>query len=172
MNRIVHIASTVATGADEPVTLQEFKDYAKHEWTGSDPWEVVEDALDTSFLLTAREIVEKHIRQNVVVRDLVVKMQVDQDDFPLPMGEVIGAVTLTDGDGNAIDSFEQFGNRIENLCAGKYIFSYQSGMSEVPETIKTAIKAQALFLYDNRLSTEMAPMAKAYLTGHICYDYY
>lgn len=173
MTRILSLSQTLVEDAPEPVTLQQFKDYAKHEWAGSTAWEIVENSLDTLLIKAAREIVEGHIRQNIVKKDVTCTIRVS-DEFAVPMGEVIGDITVTDNDDNEVTGFTTYGTANKTICglAGVFKLSYQSGMAVVPESVATAIKAQALFMYDNRLSGEVAPMAKAYLMGHINYDHY
>lgn len=171
--KIISLKAVLAEGATEPVTLQEFKNFARHEWSGTTEWEVVEDSIDTSLLKAAREVCETFIRQNIVVKDVTCTAELE-DFFPVPGGEVIGTITVTDTSNNPITGFEVLGDagaQIRGL-QGLYKLSYQSGMSAPMEAIKTAIKIQALFMYDNRTSQELAEQAKAWLNGFINYDHY
>jgi hypothetical protein len=173
MNNIIDITSALSITADEPVTLAEFKAYAKHEWTDVSDWEIAENTIDTDLLIAAREIVENHIRQNIVLRDLVVTACLDSV-FALPGGEVNGTVTYEDTDGNVIEPVSELGTtrRVINGLCGEVVISYQSGMATVPNALKTAIKAQALFMYDNRLINDLAPTLETYLKGFVNYDHY
>lgn len=170
---IYNISQTLAATAIEPVTLADFKSWARLEYADAAEWEVLENDINDNLIVAAREICENHIRQNIVLKDVIAWVEL-YDFFPVPYGEVQGTIAIEDTDANAVTSFTTLGtgNAQIRTLAGTYKLTYQSGMTTVPEAIKSAIKAQALHMYDNRTTGDVSQKAKEYLKGFINFDHY
>lgn len=99
---------------------------------------------------------EHYIRRNIVKTDYEVNVSI-YDSFVLPGGEIDGTVTVEDQDGNAVTGWTFTGNEV---CGkyGVYKLTYTC-LAIDDDLIKTAIKQQALYMYDNRFSSLITPMA-------------
>ena len=172
MNRIISLRQTESDDKVEPIVIEDFKPFAKQEWTSETAWGQAENDIDTSLLISARQVIESYIRQNITSKDIVCTVDLSED-FAVPNGEVIGSVIVTDLDGSVqTATFYGGANKVIYGLNGRFILTYKSGMQNVPELIKTAIKVQALFMYDNRLSGEISPQALTYLNGFVNYENY
>lgn len=152
----------------EPVTLQEVKDYAKIDYDD-------DDTLITALITEAREQLEKYTGLAFIIKTMTCQLQNDCGDIEIPYGPIYGELDptlITDYDGNEI-SIQTYGldylsirtkaSFIQIICS--------TGFEDCPESLKTAIKAQVFFMYENRgerLSFDNASTVRVYNVDYIC----
>ena len=143
----------------EPVSLNDLKEWAKVDNSA-------DDGILTALIIAAREMCEKYTGVNFVARTVTAHVNNFNGGIYLPYGPVGTITGLYDDDGNTID-YEVRGTEFKAVTSPRTAFKaiYTGGYSTTPEAFKTAIKAQALFLYENRGETElkMSPIAQAIL---------
>lgn len=155
-------ATDVDNDADviEPVTLEAQKLFMKMDSDTTD------DALITALIRAARRMCENFTNTNCFARTVTCTLNNDNGGTYLPYGPVRGDVTGTDEEGNSI-SVTTSGTKWKQLIspAGLVNLSYTGGYVDCPDDFITAIKAQCLFLYENRGdgTTGMSPIAKMIL---------
>jgi hypothetical protein len=139
----------------EPVSLSELKEFAKV--SGS-----TDDAILTALISAAREICELYIGQSLVQREITAWFNNYNGGTYLPYGP-IGTITgFFNHEDEAIDcevQGTQFKQVLSPFMPLKAI--YQGGYADCPENFKTAIKCQALYLFENRGDSQeaMSPIA-------------
>lgn len=143
----------------EPVQLSEMKEYAKVENS-------LDDGLLTALISSAREICEKYTGVSMVQREITAWFNNGNGGIYLPYGP-IGTITgLYDNDGNEVD-YEVKGTEWKQILSPIMSLKaiYQGGAATCPEVFKTAIKAQVLFMYENRGDSAefMSPIAQMIL---------
>lgn len=156
-NQILDVQRAVVV--TEPVTLNELK-----EWTKVD--NSADDAILTALISAAREMCEKYTGVNFVARTVTAHINNFNGGVYLPYGPV-GAITdLYDEDNNVIE-YEVRGSDFKAITSPRTTFKsiYTGGYTTLPENLKTAVKAQALFLFENRGDSPLniSPIAKAIL---------
>lgn len=143
----------------EPVTLNELKDWAKVDGSA-------EDAILTALIIAAREMCEKYSNINFVQRQVTAILNNVNGGTYLPYGPVGTITGLYDEDNNSIE-YEVRGVDFKAVTSPKTTFKaiYLGGHTSLPETLKSAVKAQALFLFENRGESDfkISPVAKALL---------
>jgi len=149
----------------EPVTLNELKEWAKVDGSA-------DDAILTALIIAAREMCEKYTVVNFVQRQVTVLFNNVNGGTYLPYGPVGTITGVYDEDNNSIDYVAkgvEFKSIISPRATLKAI--YQAGYNPTPEIFKIAIKAQALFLFENRgdetssifFTYTLSPVVKAIL---------
>ncbi len=149
INAVLDVQETTSVYGyeSEPVTLEETKTYCKIDFDE-------EDSLISAFITAARENLEKYLGISIIQKRIICILQNDCGGIELPYGPIYGDI-----DTSLITDFD--GNVVEVVISGldyKYIVDpinwvqliYDAGFVIVPETIKTAIKAQVFFYYENR----------------------
>lgn len=148
-----------AAVGSEPVSLNDLKEWAKVDNSA-------DDGILTALIIAAREMCEKYTGVNFVARTVTAHVNNFNGGVYLPYGPVGTITGLYDDDGGTID-YEVRGTEFKAVTSPRTAFKavYTGGYSTTPEVFKTAIKAQALFLYENRGETElkMSPIAQALL---------
>lgn len=133
----------------EPVTVTEFKNYAKID-TGS-----LDDAIIADLIVTAREQIEDYLGMSIINRTVTTILNNSCGGIFLPYCPFISMIYVKDSDDNIIDTdnytisgmlfpqlIEPWDDRIK--------LSYTAGYGIPPKKIITAIKQQTFFLYQNR----------------------
>lgn len=141
-------------GLTEPVTRAEAKLWAKIETSDDDD---IVDALITA----ARQICEQFSGIGFIQREIVASIENNNGGFFLPYGPVEGDPEATDEYGNEVTPTYNMGQVQDPY--GKLVVTYQGGHETLPQNLKTALKAQFLFLYENRGESGIAPTAKTIL---------
>lgn len=158
-------AATSGLPGAEPVTLQEVLDYCKID-TG------IEDDIITDLIITAREQCEDYTGLSIVPRTVTALVNNACGALYLPYGPVISVSSVTDAENVVIDTdnYELQGfyfPRIISPVDCGLTFVYTAGYGIAPEKIKTAIKQQVFFLYENRgeknVETTLSAQAKSTL---------
>ena len=156
-NQIIDVQR--ASVVTEPVTLNELKEWVKVD--GSE-----EDAILTALIIAAREMCEKYTGVNFVQRQVTVLFNNVNGGTYLPYGPVGSITGVYDTDGNSIDYVAQ-GVDFKAVMSPRSTLKaiYSGGYSVLPESLKTAIKSQALFLFENRGENNftISPVAKSIL---------
>lgn len=133
-----------ASVVTEPVSLSEMKEYAKIENSN-------DDGLVTALIISAREICEKYTGVSMVQRQITAWFNNCNGGIYLPYGPVGTITGVYDLEGNVVD-YEVQGSEYKQILTPKMALKavYQGGAATCPEVFKTAIKAQVLFMYENR----------------------
>lgn len=156
-NPVLDIDNNAAVA--EPVTLQGAKLWAKIDLD-------TDDDIITALITAARKMCEDYCNINFVARVVTATVDNSNGGVYLPCGP-IGTITgVTDIDGNTIDSdaYRITGSQFKQIIYPRYAWLqvvYTGGYSVLPEILKTAIKAQVLYLNENRGegATGMSPVA-------------
>ena len=128
----------------ESVTLNELKEYCKI--TNSS-----DDALLTALITAAREVCENYTNRSFGERSMVAWINNFNGGTFLPFGPVIEITKVEDLDGNEITDYKTQGSHFVQIREPRMVLKveYQAGET-ITDLFKTAIKAQALFMYENR----------------------
>jgi hypothetical protein len=156
----------------EPVTLAEFKSYA--HITYSD-----DDTVLTAILKSARIALENFTGKSFGTKTIQIALGTSGRGINLPKGPVNaiegtieylagGCCGYAAGWEEYTGQYQIFGTR---FCApeGDYKFSYTTAWT-LPEDVKTAIKEQALWMWENRNSdkaSNIAPLAKTLVFPYV-----
>ena len=138
-NAVLYVAPFPA-GETEPVTLQQAKDWGKIE-------QDVDDDIVTALITAARRICERYSSIGFINREVTAIINNANGGFFLPYGPVTVDPTATDELGDDQD-IEYRLNQVQTL--GQFTVNYQAGYSVLPDDLMTALKAQFLYLYQNR----------------------
>ena len=125
----------------EPVTLAEAKYWGKIEQDS-------DDDIITALITAARRMCEQFSGIGFITRTIEAGINNSNGGFALPYGPITAGPSAVDTDGNTLDLIYNLG-QIESP-SGRMVVTYTAGHSSLPEELKTALKAQFLFLYQNR----------------------
>jgi hypothetical protein len=134
---------------DEPVTLQEVKDYAKIDFDD-------DDVLLEQLIVASRIQLETLTGLSFVPKDITVQLKNQCSGIEIPYGPIEGDLDptlITDRDGNVIEiETEGLGGFLSiRTCLDFVQIIYSAGyVGTLPEDLKTALKGQVFFLYQNR----------------------
>jgi uncharacterized phiE125 gp8 family phage protein len=164
----------------EPLSLTEFKSYAKIDFTDDDTM------ISVMIIPSARQTLEKYLGCSLIPREVQAQLENGCGGIELPYGPINGDVTLIDKDGNSFDvsNIDIRGNMFKSIyrpwtcwLQATYDAGYvslataaTSGGWAIPEPIVNAIAAQAFFLYENRgerLSYAAAGV-RDYTASYVC----
>lgn len=154
---------TTESGIDEPVTVQEAKDFMRLEGFVDVDESTTEslsnfssdDSFISSLITAARKRAEKFLGVSIVFHTWKVLLTNNAGDIELPFGPVQEFTSLTTKDGTAYDEdnikLRGFDFQIlESPTCEKLIAIYDAGYEDVPEEIVLAIKQMVWFWYANR----------------------
>lgn len=157
---------------DEPVTLQEMKDYLRLEGfvdTDESTTESLsdfsfDDTLITNMIIAARRTAEDYCGISIVYhrwKDIVTN---GAGDIEIRMGPVRGFVSMFEKDLTAVgaDSYDILGfnfMEIETTFTEKRIIIYDAGYEDVPKMICLAIKQMVAHWYENRVIGDAPKLA-------------
>lgn len=157
-NQILDVENALWGGA-ELFTAGEFKtDYAKIDVS-------TETNLISSLIVTARLMCEQYIGVNFIARTVVATINNNNGGTYLPYGPVGAITSVTDIDGNVIttDGYKLLGSQFKKVLwpLQELIVTYTGGYTTCPDHLITAVKAQTLFLFENRgdSTVSMSPQA-------------
>lgn len=145
-NLVLDIQDVTSSESPEPVTLEEAKLYCRIDFN-------TEDALITSMIQTARLKLEKYTGLSFKPKMLKVLLNNGMGGIDLPYGPITGDVAVLDSDDQLVASATTKGfdyKTLETPADNGLTVSYQCGFAVLPETLKTAIKAQVLYMYEHR----------------------
>lgn len=133
----------------EPVTVAEFKNYAKID-TGS-----LEDTIIEELITTAREQCEDYLGVSIVARTVTALLNNSCGGIFLPYCPRISIISVKDSEGEdiATDDYTISGMYFPQLREPwdeRITVSYTAGYGIPPKRIKSAILQQTFFLYENR----------------------
>lgn len=140
----------------EPVDTNELKAWGKIE-------QDEDDDIITALGIAARQVCEQFSGLGFFSRTVTARIENANGGFGLPYGPVTNTPTATDVDGNSVTLTYNLGQIQEPF--GKLIVSYTGGYATLPENLKTALKAQFLYMYENRgeSNTGISPVAEMIL---------
>lgn len=158
-NQVLDVDNTAAVSA-ELFSVNQFKAfYGKID--NSD-----EDSLIESLIIAARRMCEQYVGMNFKARTVVATINNLNGGTYLPYGPVGTVASVTDIDGNAIESgnYKITGSQFKQIqwpTSDYLVVTYTGGYADCPNELLTAVKAQVLFLYENRgdSSVSMSPQA-------------
>lgn len=155
MYNVVLNVQPFPSGEIEPVTLQQAKDWGKIE-------QDADDDIVTALITAARRICERYSCIGFINRTVTAVINNANGGFFLPYGPVTGTPSATDEFDNAIDIEYRLG-QVQTL--GQLTITYEAGYAELPDDLMTALKAQFLFMYENRGegTQSISPVAKMIL---------
>ncbi|WP_343702697.1 phage head-tail connector protein [Chitinophaga sp.] len=136
---------------DEPVTLQEAKDFLKISYSD-------EDALIEGLIMASRQLLEKLLNISIATKTLKATFTHD-GCYPYqipygPVGNITEAKFQYDAEDGSItttdytligEDFKEFKGR-----AGYWVVTYDAGYTETPEALKQGILKQVAWMYENR----------------------
>lgn len=150
-----------AVVASELFTVNEFRtQYGKIDT-------VEEDDLISALIVTARRMCEQYVGVNFIARTVTSVVNNFNGGAYLPYGPVGTISSVTDIDGNVIDTtgYKMLGTQFKKVLwpLQDLIFTYTAGYPQgtCPAELITAVKTQTLFLFENRgdSSVGMSPQA-------------
>ncbi len=141
-------------------TVQQWKDeYGKVDTTE-------ENALISSLITSAQRQCEQYIGVNFSARTVIATLNNGNGGAYLPYGPIGAVTSVTDIDGNVIDpttGYKLLGSQFKKLLwpLGTVVMTYTGGYVVCPDELINAVKAQVLFLYENRGDSQvgMSPVA-------------
>ncbi len=164
----------------EPITVQQFKDYAKID-TGS-----IDDAIISEMITAAREQCEDYAGVSIIARSVTALLNNSCGGIYLPYCPFISLTSITDSNGDAIvtDNYKLSNKYNSSLYFPQLVspadscvtLVYTAGYGIAPAKFILAIKQQTFFLYENRgelaligrsgqeADVTMSPQAKATLS--------
>ena len=155
--------TTESNVPDEPVTLQEMKDYLRLEGfvdidestTESISYFLFDDTLIQNMITAARRKAEDYCGISIVFHTWQVLFKNEAGDFELPYGPVQEIISVTDADDNVLDtdSYDFRGLNFKHLVSPKQDYltvEYDAGYEDCPEGIRLAIKQMVAYWYDKR----------------------
>lgn len=128
------------SGETEPVTLQQAKDWGKIE-------QDADDDIITALITAARRICERYLDIGFINREVTATINNANGGFFLPYGPVTGTPTAIDDYDNDLAIEYRLG-QLQTL--GQMTVTYDAGYAVLPDDLMAALKAQFLFLYENR----------------------
>lgn len=143
----VQFTDSIYGYGDEPVTLAEAKDYMIVDYSES-------DALITTLITTARQKLEKYLGISMIPKRVTAILQNDCGGIEIPYGPIYGTLDptlITDAADNEVQIVTRGGIYPFIVTTIDYVqIIYDAGYYVLPEVLKTAIKAQTMFLFENR----------------------
>jgi hypothetical protein len=135
----------------EPVTKEQFKNFARVEGFDNSGEFNFDDDLIEAILTASREDVEKFTGTSLIPKTLKVFLTNECGMISLP-GPVHLPVTLTDEEGEDIEDPETFGGDFPRLKTEgtRMIATYDAGYTVCPKWATQAILRQSLYLYEHR----------------------
>lgn len=131
----------------EPVSLQELKDYAKIDFD-------TDDTLLQSLITVSRLFLETYTGLSFIPKRLTAQLRNECGGIEIPYGPMQGDLDqtlITDRDGNETTIETEGLDFLSIRTQTAFVqLIYGAGYTTLPEPLKTAIKAQAFFLYENR----------------------
>lgn len=157
-NQVIDVDNTAAV-ATEPVLLADAKLYMKIE-----SGDTVDDDLITALITAARRMVESYTGVNLVARAVTAIVSNTNGGVYLPYGPVGAISAVVDYDGNTLttDEYKAIGLQFKQIDWPKVDYlkvTYTGGYTSCPAELVDAVKAQTLFLYENRgdAQVELSP---------------
>lgn len=161
INRVIELADvTNESGfSAEPVTVAEFKNYARLEGfqDGGESGEVdfnSDDLLIQDVIIAAREAVENYTGRSLVRHIWKARIDNEAGDLELPMSNGAEVTSILDCDGNEIEEEDYTINGIEfkqvNCPRTTGLTVTYDTNGNCPKRLKLAVLVEALFRYENR----------------------
>ena len=155
--------TTESNVPDEPVTLQEMKDYLRLEGfvdidestTESISYFLFDDTLIQNMITAARRKAEDYCGISIVFHSWEALLKNEAGDSELPYGPVQEITSVLDADGNEItsDSYTFRGFDFKFMVSPLYdnlTVEYDAGYEDCPEGVRLAIKQMVAYWYDKR----------------------
>lgn len=161
IHEVKDISDSSPTADDEPVSVQELKDYLRLEGFedvgAAEAAYTDEDDLIADTIQAAREDIEQFTRLSLIPKTLKALVTNLCGHIELPGGPVTGDVTAVYEDESGDVDIETSGFDFPKLktTGEKMILTYEAGYgANIPKPLKRAILAQAAYLFTNRGETE------------------
>lgn len=164
--------TTESNVPNEPVTLQEMKDYLRLEGfvdidestTESISYFLFDDTLIQNLITAARRKAEDYCGISIVFHSWEVLLKNEAGDFELPFGPVQLITSVMDEDSNVLDtdSYKFRGFDFKYLVSplqDNLTVEYDAGYEDCPEGIRLAIKQMVAVWYDKRATGSIPELA-------------
>lgn len=158
-NQVLDVDNTAVVTA-ELFSVGQFKAYYAKIDTSE------EDSLIESLIIAARRMCEQYSGINFKARTVIATINNLNGGTYLPYGPVGTITSVTDIDNNTLDSgnYKITGSQFKQVqwpTEDYLVVTYTGGYVDCPNDLLTAVKAQTLFLYENRgdSSVGMSPQA-------------
>lgn len=165
VNKGMHV-EVVTDLADEPITVQQAKDYMHIDADD-------EDAEILAMITTARQTLERYAGVSMGEKELLLTMDEYADRVELPYGPV-ASVDSVEVDGDAVsvdDGYElRAGKHLTMLTGYRNLSVAYTTKATYPAAWKNAVKAQVAFMYEHRgdeKGLELSDMAKAIMASYV-----
>lgn len=148
---------------EEPVSLEELKDYLRlegfvdiDESTADDLSDFdFDDRLLTEIIKTSRELIEETAGISILPKTLEAVITNLCGMIEIPYGPVTSVIELLDEDDEEItsDSYKVVGNKWKNLkypCYKHMKITYETGYDKLPMGLKLDVMRLAAYMYENR----------------------
>lgn len=158
-HQVLDVDNTAAVAA-ELFSVNQFKLYYAKIDTSD------EDSLIESLIIAARRMCEQYSGMNFIDRTVVAYINNLNGGTYLPYGPIGTVASVSDIDGNVLDTgnYKITGGQFKQILwptEDYLVVTYTGGYTNCPNDLLTAVKAQTLFLYENRGDTTvgMSPQA-------------
>ena len=141
------LSTSFSEEGDEPVTLQEAKDWCRIDVTD-------DDTLITSLITAARIICENYANLSFIERTVTAKIKNGLGGIQLPYGPVTSEIAFYDEDDTELTDY-----LLKNGDGNEVTAVYSAGYDEenpLPGNLKTAILNQIAWMYENRGDAKIA----------------
>ncbi len=148
---------------EEPVSIDEMKDYLRLEGYVDDDESTSDDLSDFDFddrliadlIRTSREQMERISNSTIVAKTWEVVLTNLCGMQELPMGPVGTIISLYDDNGDEVtsDNYTIVGNNrkfLKSPCQANMTITYEAGYTVVPKSLKIDIMRLTAYLYENR----------------------
>jgi len=160
-NQILDVDNTAAVVA-ELFSVNQFKAFYGKIDTDE------EDSLIESLIIAARRMCEQYSGINFKARTIIATVNNLNGGTYLPYGPVGTVTSVADIDGNVLEAgnYKITGSQFKQILwptEDHLVITYTGGYADCPNELLTAVKAQTLFLYENRGDTTVGISPQAAL---------
>lgn len=149
---VLYVATGAGTVQNEPVTVQEVKNWARIDLSD-------DDAIITMLITAAREQLESYTNISFIRRVVTTTIMNQLGGQYLPYGPVFDVLYLKDVDGKTVTDYALSGVQFKQLktCfCDPVTVQYNAGYSTLPQDFKSALLCQVAFLFENRGDAKLA----------------
>lgn len=163
-NLIIDHIETTGSSVEEPVTVQEAKDWMRLEGFIDDEASSTVDFDDDNdfiemLITSARKMIEKFTGLSIIQKDFQVELTNLAGNIKLPFGPVIevdSVINSGDEDETEIDFTTSINKaKLKTPCLADIVVSYSAGFTEVPEWVNHAILTEVAYRYIHRGDEEL-----------------
>lgn len=161
-NLIIDYIETTGSSVEEPVTVQQAKDWMRLEGFIDDESSSVIDFDDDNdfiemLITSARKMIEQFTGLSIVQKSFEVELTNLAGNIKLPFGPVIEITSLTTSTGTDELEYTTSINKakLKTPCQSDLKIEYSAGFTEVPEWVNHAILTEVAYRYIHRGDEEL-----------------